>query len=367
MDENQQNIAEESESKRRLPLSLYGLSPRDIQEALDLDRQYQGNQIWEWLVKGATNFEQMSNLSKAERERLSKLMPSFMSSAIISTQTDETGATKLAIKLFDGQVVECVLLKDKDGRGTACLSCQVGCAMGCTFCRTGTMGLVRNLAAEEIIEQFIHLRSLGDDITHIVFMGMGEPMANLGPVVKSIRYFHDPAGLDIGLRRITISTCGVAPGILKLAEQKLGVRLAVSLVTADNDQRDLLMPANKAWPLEELRKALIRYQRIIGKRFTFEYCMIHGINTDEASAKKLAKYIRDMDVMVNLIPWNPAAELPWETPTMQEINEFTTMLDHMRIPYTRRFSRGRGINGACGQLAVPLNNVGTDNDTPAMA
>lgn len=345
---------ETDKEMKRLPLSLYGLSPQDLCTVLDLPKLYQGKQVWNWLVKGAASFKQMTNISLAERERLTALMPALASSSVITSQADESGATKLAVRLYDGHVIECVMLTDKEGRNTACLSSQVGCAMGCTFCRTGTMGLVRNLAAEEIIEQFMHLRTMGD-ITHIVFMGMGEPMANLGPVTKAIRYFHDPAGLDIGLRRITISTCGVAPGILKLAEQKLGVRLAVSLVTADSAQRDQLMPVNKAWPLEELRKALIHYQHVIGKRFTFEYCMIHGVNTDEKSARKLAHYIRDLDVVLNLIPWNPAAELPWETPTMQEINEFTNTLDRLRVSYTRRFSRGRGINGACGQLAVPLN------------
>lgn len=344
----------QEEQTKRLPLSLFGLPPQDLCTVLELQKLYQGKQVWDWLIKGATSFQEMTNLSVAERNRLTELMPSFTSSTVESSQTDETGATKLAVKLFDGHVVECVMLNDKEDRKTACLSSQVGCAMGCTFCRTGTMGLVRNLAAEEIIEQFMHLRRLGN-ITHIVFMGMGEPLANLGAVTRAIRYFHDPEGLDISLRRITISTCGVVPGIQKLAEQKLGVRLAVSLVAADNAQRNQLMPVNKAWPLEELRKALIHYQHVIGKRFTFEYCMIHGVNTDETSARKLAHYVRDLDVMVNLIPWNPAAELPWETPTMQEINEFTNMLDRLRVSYTRRFSRGRGINGACGQLAVPLN------------
>lgn len=342
------------EQTKRLPLSLYGLSPQDICAALNLQKLYQGRQIWDWLVKGATSFEQMTNLSLVERHRLQELMPTFVSSCVLSSQTDESGAVKLAVKLYDGQVIECVMLTDKENRKTACLSSQVGCAMGCAFCRTGTMGLVRNLAAEEIIEQFMHLRALGE-ITHIVFMGMGEPMANFGAVMRAIRYFHDPEGLDIGLRRITVSTCGVAPGISKLAEQKLGIRLAVSLVTADNAQRDELMPVNKAWPLDELKKSLIHYQHVGGKRFTFEYCMIHDVNTDEKSARKLAQYIRDLDVVINLIPWNPAAELPWETPTTQEINEFTNMLDRLRVSYTRRFSRGRNINGACGQLAVPLN------------
>jgi 23S rRNA (adenine2503-C2)-methyltransferase len=227
--------------------------------------------------------------------------------------------------------------------------------MGCSFCRTGTMGLVRNLQAFEIIEQFVHLRRIAPDTTHIVFMGMGEPMANFAEVIQAINYLHDPAGFDIGLRRITISTCGLIPGILQLAEINLPVKLAVSLVTADDAQRTELMPVNKAYPLEELKSALLRYQHVVGKRFTLEYVMLHNYNTGSQSARKLAAFIRGLDVIVNLIPWNPAAELAWETPDGKEIAAFTRELDLLGVPYTRRFSRGRGVNGACGQLAVPKN------------
>jgi 23S rRNA (adenine2503-C2)-methyltransferase len=344
------------EQEQKFPRSLYGLSPEMIGEALGLSRPFYGRQIYSWLVKGADSFDQMTDLPKAERQRLSQAMPSFCSSTVEATETDETGATKLGIKLYDGSVIECVLLVDSKGRHTACLSSQVGCAMGCTFCRTGTMGLKRNLTAEEIIEQFVHLARVTDrPITHIVYMGMGEPLANIAAVTRSIRYFHDEKGFDISLRRITISTCGIVPGILKLSEQRLPVRLAVSLVSADNATRSRVMPINDTWDLPELKKALLRYQRTGGKRFTLEYCMLHGVNTDEKAAKKLAAFTRDMDAIVNLIPWNPAEELPWETPEEQEIDTFVRFLDRMQVNYTRRYSRGRKINGACGQLAVPLN------------
>jgi 23S rRNA (adenine2503-C2)-methyltransferase len=298
----------------------------------------------------------MTNLPKNERERLASLMSSACSSTVESSESDESGATKMGIRLHDGKIVECVLLIDKKGRHTACLSSQVGCAMGCTFCRTGTMGLLRNLSAEEIIEQYVHLLGVSKQpITHIVYMGMGEPLANIAAVTRSIRYFHNKDAYNISLRRITISTCGVVPGILKLAEQKLPVKLAVSLVTADNRTRDRIMPVNQKWDIMELKKALIHYQRVGGKRFTLEYCMLGGINTDEFSAKKLSTYVKDMDVIVNLIPWNPAEELPYQSPSEEEIDHFTLMLDRLHVNYTRRRSRGQEINGACGQLAVPLN------------
>ncbi|WP_320127729.1 23S rRNA (adenine(2503)-C(2))-methyltransferase RlmN [uncultured Sphaerochaeta sp.] len=344
------------ENKKKLPLSLYGFSAEMLCVILDLTKPFYGRQIYQWLIKGITSFDQMTDLPKFERQRLSELMPNISSSSVETSETDETGAVKLGIKLYDGSIIECVLLIDSKGRHTACLSSQVGCAMGCTFCRTGTMGLSRNLTAEEIIEQYIHLCKVSEEpVTHIVFMGMGEPLANIAPVTRAIRYFHEENGFNISLRRITISTCGVVPGILKLAEQKLQVKLAVSLVSADNPTRSKIMPVNTTWDLPELKKALLHYQRTGGKRFTLEYCMLRDVNTNEFAAKKLVAFAREMDVVVNLIPWNPAEGLPYETPSAHEIDAFARYLERMNIKYTRRYPRGREINGACGQLAVPLN------------
>lgn len=332
-------------------ISLFGLDQESLIKTLKLEKKFQGKQIFQWLAKGVTSFEEMTNLSKALRERLIKEFKSPCSSKVIDTQIDDTGAVKLAVELHDKNIIECVMLTDKNDRKTACLSSQVGCAMGCKFCRTATMGLLRNLESYEIIEQFVHLSKLGD-ITHIVYMGMGEPLHNLGNVLRSIRYFHSEDTYFISHRRITISTCGVVPGIKKLTEQKLPVKLAISLVSADNVQRDEIMPVNKAYDLNELKRALLHYQNKGGKRFTLEYCMLSGVNVDEKAAKKLANFTNGMDAVVNLIPWNPAAELPWQTPSNQEINSFCMFLDDFHIPYTRRFTKGRNVNGACGQLAT---------------
>ncbi len=330
---------------------LYGASPTEIYETLNLDKKFQAKQIYQWLIKGVTDFNLMSNLSKALRERLTNEFGSAITSKVIDTQVDDSGATKLAIELYDGAIVESVLLIDKNERMTACISSQVGCAMGCKFCRTGTMGLVRNLNAAEIIEQFVHLRAIGN-VTHIVFMGMGEPLANFSNVLSAIRFFHREDAFYISLRRITISTCGVVSGINKLTEQNLNVKLAVSLVTADNNLRSDIMPINDSYNLEKLKKSLLHYQNKGGSRFTLEYCMLSGVNCDLQSAKKLATFTNGLDAVVNLIPWNPAAELPWSTPTTQEINTFTKYLDEFHIKYARRFTRGRSVNGACGQLAT---------------
>lgn len=344
------------EQTNTMPRSLYGLDAGAIAEVLSLPRAFYGKQIYQWLVKGVTSFDEMTNLPKAERLRLKEVMGSAVSSTVETSETDESGATKMGIRLHDGRVVECVLLIDKRGRHTACLSSQVGCAMGCTFCKTGTMGLLRNLTADEIIEQYIHLLAVSDQpITHIVYMGMGEPLANINPVIQSIHYLHEKESFNISLRRMTISTCGVVPGILRLAELGLPVRLAVSLVSADNRLRSKIMPVNEKWDIMALKKALMVYQHVGGKRFTIEYCMLRGVNTDECSAKKLATYVAGMNVVVNLIPWNPAEELPYETPSEDEIDTFCRELDRYRVNYTRRRSRGREINGACGQLAVPIN------------
>jgi len=336
--------------QEKLPLSLFGLSAEQITDALHLNKKFQGKQIFEWTVKGALSFEEITNLSKGLREDLSARMPSTASSKVIEKQVDDH-ATKLAVELYDGNVIECVLLTDKNDRKTACLSSQVGCAMGCKFCRTATMGMIRNLSAEEIIEQYVHLTKLGP-ITHIVFMGMGEPMNNMEKVLRAIHYFHAENTYNISLRRITISTCGIIPGINKLAETGLPIKLAISLVSADNPTRSHVMPVNDAYGLDKLRRALLHYQNKGGKRFTLEYCMLSGVNVDERAANKLASFTQNLDAVVNLIPWNPAAELPWTTPTTQEMNKFCAFLDDFNVKYTRRYTKGRDINGACGQLAT---------------
>ena len=334
-----------------LPLSLYGLSPQDLEEVLALPRPYEGRQIYRWLAKGVTDFQMMSDLSKAERERLSQMMPHLTSSEVVDQHVDSDGSTKLVLKLYDGALVECVLLGNGKGEHTACLSSQVGCAQHCAFCRTGTMGLERNLMTEEIIEQCIFLRKIGE-VSHIVFMGMGEPLANLEHVMRAIDYFHDKDSLDFSLRRITISTSGVVPGILKLAETQKPIRLAVSLVSADDRLRNELMPVNRTFPLSVLKRSLQDYQEGGGKRFTFEYCMLGGVNTTESAAKKLAAYTKGLDVIMNLIPYNEAAELPWHRPDEKEIGKFCHYLDLFGVKYTIRYSKGRGVNGACGQLAT---------------
>lgn len=340
---------------REKAFSLFAQTPDRIAQILGLEKSFQGKQIYQWLVRGASSFEEMTNLSKALRQELSEKYPSVFSSTVAAEQTDDDGSVKLAIRLSDESIVECVLLTDREGELTACVSSQVGCAMGCRFCRTGTLRLKRNLFDYEIVEQFMHLQKAAPGkISHVVFMGMGEPLANLENVLSAIGFLHDPEGLNLSHRRITVSTCGVVTGINELAKRRVPVKLAVSLVTADDEKRTSLMPVNKAFPLKTLREALVRFQKVSGRRFTFEYCMIHGMNTFDADADNLARFCRGLEVIVNLIPFNPCPELPFETPTEMEIRHFTSALKARGVDYTIRISRGRSIKGACGQLAGKL-------------
>ena len=335
--------------------SLFAKTPDRITEILGLEKSFQGKQIYQWLVRGASSFGEMTNLSKALRQELSEKFSSVFSSTVAAQQTDDDGSVKLAIRLSDESIVECVLLTDREGELTACVSSQVGCAMGCRFCRTGTLKLKRNLFDYEIVEQFMHLQEAAPGkISHVVFMGMGEPLANLENVLSAISFLHDPEGLNLSHRRITVSTCGVVTGINELAKRRVPVKLAVSLVTADDEKRTSLMPVNKAFPLKTLREALVRFQKVSGRRFTFEYCMIHGMNIFDADADNLERFCRGLEVIVNLIPFNPCPELPFETPTEMEIRHFTSALKARGVDFTIRISRGRSIKGACGQLAGKL-------------
>lgn len=338
-------------------ISLYGLTPHEITTQLQLQKSYQGQQIYQWLIKGVTSFHAMSNLPFTLREELTKEFRSPLSSTVVEQQRDETGTVKLALRLADQAVVECVLLIDQNGRKTACLSSQVGCAMNCAFCRTATMGLVRNLKSYEIIEQFVHLKEVEENLTHIVMMGMGEPLANFTQVHAALTYLHEEDGFNIGYRRMTVSTCGVIKGINELIASQLPVRLALSLVSADNQLRSRLMPINKTYNLTQLKQVLLRYQQQQSKRITLEYVLLQGVNTDATAAAKLATFVEGLDVLVNVIPYNEVATLNWRTPEQQEIERFCRFLEQHKLNYTQRFSRGRGIDGACGQLAVPLQGA----------
>lgn len=332
--------------------SLHGLLPEDFGKILTGEKAFRYKQLFSWTQKGILSFEEMKNIPKTIRERLIESGYSIFSSRIIDQSIDADGTVKLGIQLYDDQVIECVLLTDTGGKKTACLSSQVGCAMGCAFCRTGTMGLIRNLHAAEIVEQFHHLQIRFGHISHIVYMGMGEPLANLPQVQRSIRILNHELGVNIGLRRITVSTCGLADAVRTLADEGPHVKLAVSLNSVDPEVRSSIMPINNAYSLEQLHAAVAYFQKKTGRRVTFEYVLLGGVNDSPAAARELVTYIRGIHAVINVIPWNPGAELDFTSPSDDGVSRFTEMIERAGVPVTCRFKRGRGVNGACGQLAV---------------
>ena len=265
-------------------------SYEDIAKELKLDKPFQARIIYHALVTGITEFSRITSLPKALRERLEEEHGSLLSSKVVNRAEDDS-AIKLALLLQDGSIIECVRLSDGKGRYTACLSSQVGCAMGCAFCSTGTMGFIRNLDAAEIAEQFLQLSLLGEEISHIVFMGMGEALQNFTAALDAIKALHREDGFNISYRRMTISTSGYVPGIRKLTEVSMPIRLAVSLVSADDDTRSRIMRINRTYPLSELKSALLSFQHHQDKRITLEHCMLSGVNTDRESAEKLRHFI----------------------------------------------------------------------------
>lgn len=327
--------------------------PAEICEKLGLKQSFRGKQIFQWIGKGAESFDEMSNLSVQLREEL-KEKAVLRSTSVSKVLKDPDGTIKLQISLSDGLAVETVLLTDRENRKTACVSCQVGCAMKCAFCQTGALGLARNLCAGEIVEQFLHLEKHAGTLDNIVFMGMGEPMMNLPNVRKAIEILTNKDGRGLSGRRITLSTSGVIKGIYDLADNGPSIRLAVSLTTADADLREKIMPISKANPLPELRKAIEYFTQKTGKRVTLEAALLHDTNTSIESATNMINFARNLDVHLNLIPWNPVEGLPFSEPSGKECKNFVYHLEKAGLNVTLRTRRGREIGGACGQLGKTL-------------
>jgi len=331
--------------------SLCGLPPGELESLLNPLPKYRANQIFTWINKGVSSFERMSNLPQTLREELEGRF-CLRKSSVIRQLEDTGGNVKLQIKV-DGGIVESVILSDGAGRRTACISTQLGCPVGCVFCKTGSIGFSRNLDHAEIAEQYFHLREIHPDIANIVVMGMGEPLLNLDELSKAILAF----GASMSLRRITVSTCGIIDGIVRLADKGPAVRLAVSVTSADEELRRRLMPISAANPLPELKKALRYHQQKHGQRLTLEAVLLAGLNTHTEDAFAMAAFGKGLDVVVNLIPWNPVENLffdgaPLKEPSHAEVERFRAQLENLGLKTILRLKKGRNINGACGQLGV---------------
>ncbi len=349
----------------KLP-ALSGLPLGALAEVLRPLPAFRARQIFQWISRGAAGFDAMTNLSLPLRLDLASRF-SVRSSGAAEIQRDPDGTAKLRIALADGASVEAVLLSDGEGRQTACISTQVGCPMGCVFCKTGTLGFQRNLDAAEMVEQFLHLRALAPDLSHIVIMGMGEPLLNLDALRDFVAIITDPEGLHISRRRITLSTSGLVAGIRELADRGPDVRLAVSLTTADPELRSALMPVNRSDPLPLLKEALLHYQKTYEKRITLETVLLGGLNTRSEDADALAKFAQGLEAVINLIPWNPVEGLnilgqALREPSRREVERFAQDLQRRGLLATTRMRKGRGVSGACGQLGS-LSNEEIDSES----
>jgi 23S rRNA (adenine2503-C2)-methyltransferase len=315
---------------------------------------YRARQMFEWAYgKLVEEYGEMRNLPGSLLESFDEDTP-FRTMKPISEQVTDDGDThKLLYETFDGQLVETVLMLYPD-RATVCVSCQVGCAVGCAFCATGLGGLTRSLSAGEIVQQTVdaarQARKLGRQLTNLVMMGMGEPLQNYAETMKFINIIHDPRGLNFGARRITISTSGIVPRIDALADEPYQVNLAVSLHAPNNELRSRLVPVNNRWPVEELLAATDRFFEKTGRRVSFEYALMNGINSSDEVARELGQLLRGRLCHVNLIPFNPVDVLQFERPNHEVIERFAGILREAGIPTTVRYSRGVEIDAACGQL-----------------
>ena len=332
--------------------ALPGLFPEEIAERLELPK-FRGRQIFRWIhAKGATDFAGMTDLSKELRARLEADYAASTLDVADTRVSRASGTRKLLFRLADGETVEAVLLRDDD-RLTLCVSSQVGCPLGCAFCATGAAGFVRDLTASEIVEQVLRLlqgEALGERTPNIVYMGMGEPFLNYEAVVRSIRLLMHAEGLGIGVRKITVSTVGEAEGIERFAGEDWQVRLSVSLHAANNALRSELVPLNRRYPLGRLHDAFEHYQDATGRRVTFEWVLLEGVNDSVGHAAELVDFARGLNVSVNLIPWNPAAGLPFRPPPPQRCQAFRDALLGAGIKTTLRREKGGDIEAACGQL-----------------
>ena len=341
---------------QKVKQNIYDLSREDFAEIVDSLEQpsYRMEQILEWLYKNyAGNFEEMNNVPLLIRAHLNSNY-SFHSLQIEKhTESNDGFTQKWLFKLRDGSLIETVLMK-YDKRATACISTQAGCAMGCTFCATGQMGFVRNLSHGEIISQAVHtariMRRSGKRLSNIVFMGMGEPMHNYKNVISAVNTIIDPKLLSIAARKITISTIGIIEGINKLAEEKIQVGLAVSLHgTNDNERQNLIKVASK-WNLSELIQSCKNYFNKTGRRVTFEWALIEGVNDSESAAKNLVRLLKGLPCHLNVIPLNPTDNYDGKPSSKERIKVFVNLLNSAGIITTVRMRRGIDIAAGCGQL-----------------
>ncbi len=323
---------------------------------------FRARQVYGWLHRGARSFEEMTDLSKDLRAQLAGRYAITSPQAIRRQRSARDGTVKYLWQLQDGNCVETVLMHYRHGN-TVCISSEVGCAMGCKFCASTLGGLVRRLTASEMLDQvlFTQLDS-GEEVSNIVLMGIGEPLDNLDNVLRFLELVNSPEGLHIGMRHISLSTCGLVDKMDILAERRLQLTLSVSLHAPDDASRSAIMPVNRRYPVDAVLDACRRYFAKTGRRVTFEYTMIAGVSDGEEKARLLASKLHGLAAHVNLIPLNPVAESPLRPSSRQAVARFQEILERRGIPATVRRSLGGDIDASCGQLRRRYIQGQPDND-----
>ena len=339
-------------------MDLVGLLPGELKTWLEENGEptYRYKQIFDWLYqKTVFAFDDMVNLPKSLREKMAGFfsLPSLTLVNIEDSKDEET--TKFLWKLRDGKLVESVLISSGQRR-TVCVSSQVGCPARCAFCASGKEGLMRNLTAGEIHEQVLQIQKLlkekGEHVSHIVFMGMGEPLDNYDQVVKALRLLTHPLALNLSPRRITVSTVGVVEGIEKLMEEEISVNLALSLHAPNQHLRKKIVPFSRKYLLGDILKAVDLYSRKTKRDLTYEYVLLKGINDSKKEAQELGELLKGQHCCVNLIPYNPVDGLKLKRPEKASIEAFREVLERVGVRTTWRYTKGKDIAAACGQLAL---------------
>ena len=333
-------------------IDIMSLNVQEIAEYLKSigEASYRAKQIFSWLHSGVESFEEMTNIPKSLRARLDE--ECYIATVKIEKRlvSEIDGTVKYLYKLFDGEYIESVFMQYKHGY-TVCISTQVGCRMGCSFCASGLGGLARNLTASEMLSQVI---TAGKDnnvrISNVVMMGMGEPLDNFDNSIKFLQLVSDENGLNIGLRHISLSTSGVVPGIKKLAELNMPITLSVSLHAPNDEIRSRMMKVNKSWNVNELLKACKEYQAATGRRISFEYAMISGVNDSLECANELVSRLKGIMSHINLIPANPVKENDYKKTDINSVKKFADYINSKGVTATVRRTLGADINASCGQL-----------------
>lgn len=333
-------------------MNLKSMTLPELSEALKAMGQpaFRARQLYTWLHRGARSYEEMTNLPAALRERLEREAPILPPTAVRRQESARDGTIKYLWQLADGNCVETVLMRYHYGN-TVCISTEVGCRMGCAFCASTIGGLVRRLEPSEMLDEVLFTQvDSGLPISHIVLMGIGEPLDNFDNVMRFLELVNSPEGMNISMRHISLSTCGLVPKIDELAKRKLQLTLSVSLHAPNDAIRDTIMPVNRAYPSEALLDACRRYYQATSRRISFEYAMIDGVNDSVENAKELIRRLKGLPAHFNLIPLNHVEESPLKPSSRAAVAAFQKTLEDAGIPATVRRTLGGDIDASCGQL-----------------